>query len=567
MSCDQYLINNGVSSEDAGDITLRCLRYVGQRTDTAMLTLAGLPTDVSSFASTLSTLTTDMTKLKNYLVYNVKEYGATGDGSTDDTTSINNTIAALPSTNCTLYFPPGIYKVTARLYINAKTNLMIKSDNAVIATSFNGDTLYLNSCTRTTFSGDLTINWTGTASQTSNNALVLSTSNFTTVKHLSIFGDFLNGMKLLVTSSAGSTDVWPSIISNNTIRGCRTGIQCAGEYYNLSNNIIYGCISYGVHVNQVGNVSIDNCSITVSNIGIYVAGLVNNNSDHGRITSCTLNHNAAANIYLSNLVYSWSIIGNQIWAALGPNRLSITTATSARTGSFGIYAENCINLNIIGNHIARNNNNIGLDGCLLSNISNNHILGAPGVTGAHIAYYGNTNTGAYGSSNSQSIITNNIHENVLTSGFKFIYFNDNITDRNIYVKGNRGTLTNPFNNINSVGTYNIDCSESWSIDANAIGLINVNAATDSPDTQATNINVLSHMIGEEFTINFYNVGKWVWIRFKTDNTTNVIKSVGNGVGQHFPAKKAIPISTDFTSCIKFVPLNNAPNGWLIVAVN
>jgi len=48
-------------------------------------------------------------------VYNVKAYGATGDGVTDDLTAINLAIAACVSG--IVYFPPGIYMVTSTLFI------------------------------------------------------------------------------------------------------------------------------------------------------------------------------------------------------------------------------------------------------------------------------------------------------------------------------------------------------------------------------------------------------------------------------------------------------------------
>jgi hypothetical protein len=44
--------------------------------------------------------------------FNVKSYGATGDGTTDDTTAIQAALAAIPSTGGLLYFPAGIYKYT-----------------------------------------------------------------------------------------------------------------------------------------------------------------------------------------------------------------------------------------------------------------------------------------------------------------------------------------------------------------------------------------------------------------------------------------------------------------------
>jgi hypothetical protein len=62
---------------------------------------------------------TSLTNIHNKLwrdaKVNVKsDYGATGDGSTDDTTAIQNAIDAL-SSGGTVFFPPGIYKITSTL--------------------------------------------------------------------------------------------------------------------------------------------------------------------------------------------------------------------------------------------------------------------------------------------------------------------------------------------------------------------------------------------------------------------------------------------------------------------
>ena len=51
--------------------------------------------------------TTVQAKLQQTI--SVKDFGATGNGSTDDTTAINNTFTAAASTKATVFFPPGIY--------------------------------------------------------------------------------------------------------------------------------------------------------------------------------------------------------------------------------------------------------------------------------------------------------------------------------------------------------------------------------------------------------------------------------------------------------------------------
>lgn len=55
---------------------------------------------------------------------NVKDYGATGDGVTDDTESIASAIAELP-VGGTLYFPEGVYRVSN---IVVKSNMTVKGD-------------------------------------------------------------------------------------------------------------------------------------------------------------------------------------------------------------------------------------------------------------------------------------------------------------------------------------------------------------------------------------------------------------------------------------------------------
>lgn len=63
------------------------------------------PQDMRDFVVSVPALgTTD--------VFNVKDYGAVGDGTTDDTTAFNTTVAAVPAGGAVIYFPPGTYRGT-----------------------------------------------------------------------------------------------------------------------------------------------------------------------------------------------------------------------------------------------------------------------------------------------------------------------------------------------------------------------------------------------------------------------------------------------------------------------
>jgi hypothetical protein len=80
---------------------------------------------------------------------NVKYYGATGDGETDDTAAITSAIAAIPSTGGVLYFPPGTYVTTGGFTLAYPTTVMgcgagnILGDGAVTTITCTSDTAVL----------------------------------------------------------------------------------------------------------------------------------------------------------------------------------------------------------------------------------------------------------------------------------------------------------------------------------------------------------------------------------------------------------------------------------------
>lgn len=62
--------------------------------------------------------------LTNNAVFNVKDFGAVGDGATDDTAVVESAIAALPSTGGELFFPSGTYRITRNLAITKPVFIM-----------------------------------------------------------------------------------------------------------------------------------------------------------------------------------------------------------------------------------------------------------------------------------------------------------------------------------------------------------------------------------------------------------------------------------------------------------
>lgn len=66
--------------------------------------------------------------------YNVKDFGATGDGVTDDTAAILAAAAAIGATDYgkELFFPEGTYILTDRILIESRNNFTIRGYNAII---------------------------------------------------------------------------------------------------------------------------------------------------------------------------------------------------------------------------------------------------------------------------------------------------------------------------------------------------------------------------------------------------------------------------------------------------
>jgi polygalacturonase len=77
-------------------------------------------------------LTTPPTRARGTTYRNVKNYGALGNGSHDDTAAIQAAINSLPSTGGTVYIPAGTYMIDVSKSINTKSKMLLKMDPGTI---------------------------------------------------------------------------------------------------------------------------------------------------------------------------------------------------------------------------------------------------------------------------------------------------------------------------------------------------------------------------------------------------------------------------------------------------
>jgi len=177
-----------------------------------------------SVTSNAATLTLTSTGPGTTATINVLNYGATGNGSTDDAAAINDAIAAL-SPGDTLLFPCGHYLITSQLSVST-TNVAIDGSNCAViqGAAANGNIMVVGN---SSFMGSY-----GPAVALSATANELDTS-FTTVSNLGVAaGDYI------YISQGGkdySTDTAPGHDTGCDVSGCRRELL---KVASVSGNII-----------------------------------------------------------------------------------------------------------------------------------------------------------------------------------------------------------------------------------------------------------------------------------------------------------------------------------------
>lgn len=357
---------------------------------------------------------------------NVKQWGAVGDGVADDTVAIQNCINA---NTRSVYFPDGVYRVTAKINVANKTGFDICAKNAVLSVDVNDYGLeILNSPNFRLFDLKFETN----LAVTGRKALNIQGS-VGAVDNVQVTGPFEEGIRCGTTLTSGNRT---TCLSDVRIDGAVIGVQMDGEYYELANAQVKSCTENGVLI-KGGNNSVLGGHFTRNRIGIKVDGFGTANSDHGKIVGATINHNCAAGIYMKDVGLSFHVCGCEIWANSGtfitPSTLVEATSVPAQTERFGIYAERTDFLNIVSNILA-NTINMGADTWRFCTVTANYFKGTSTTPG--IIEYGSTGVNATG--NQLISIVGNVQHG---TSAKLIEFWGNVFDRRYKVKDNSTTIS------------------------------------------------------------------------------------------------------------------------------
>jgi hypothetical protein len=277
-------------------------------------------------------------------IKNVKDFGARGDGSTDDTSAIQAAINAAAAKGGSVYFPSGVYKISSTLTVSGKNPLIRlfgeNSKDSLTGSSIQG---------AVSESGDLTTGYLFAAAQPGTS---LPASNFgvAIIENLNWSNYSSSGKGLFIPA------MLYGVVRNCNVVASKVGISMVGppqSSFGPAPVSGIGCIEY---CTITGNAS-------AGSIGIYMStGNVTASSVTGWDTGCVL-IGAAPNIFGTRFEVNNTGILLGLDTMYGTGTLQVSggqlVGLEMETNNTGIYAYQVSSMLIAGNAVTANNNTPG----------------------------------------------------------------------------------------------------------------------------------------------------------------------------------------------------------------
>lgn len=280
----------------------------------------------------------DLALLEAVPVYNVKLYGAIGDGSTDDTTAVQSAFDAVPASGGVVMFPPGTFLVSASLLVKSHTTVrgagMGVSTIKTAAGSYTG---------RAKASILLNTNWGSHDSTTTPVDVDIHVRDIT-----------LDGNRANVTAAATEQEgidwvnvKWFTIVRVELVNVFHDAIDLDA----CTNGLIEGCWIVnagwnGVHAGW--SVSYGNTAIHV--IGNYVEGCAQNRKTFGDGFNAGIHNDSAAGTIVANQVLGcWQGILVSSTSGSGTTVADNFVNQDETDWSINVSGSNC---RVVGNHAA-----------------------------------------------------------------------------------------------------------------------------------------------------------------------------------------------------------------------
>jgi hypothetical protein len=420
-------------------------------------------------------------------VVNVKDFGAVGDGVTDDTAAIQAAIDSLGTIGGIVQVPSGTYKVSSALNISSYINL--KGSGAVSSTlltnSSTNNVIYINGVSNSPGCTIEDLFFNSSVTRISGSYIVSNSSNGTFIKNCKMYSAF-DGISITGTSA-----------QNIKIEDCQIdntinyGINITG-FNNTSPNTTGIVVSYIARVLVTGAASPNNCNagiritsagdlslygistiyckkgLDLSPIGtntIQALNVTDSFFDTGDEFGISLNPASTASIRLANFTNVWCASNGMSGATLQGTGQIITTnwinCTMANNTGQGLWIASTLakNTSIIGGVFAQNSQN-GFG--FAAGVSNFKIIGATigRNDSSGIAFGPN---GSYGinlpsGSSDNYIISNNIFTDNVLGG---LVDGGSGINKTVYPNVGSGTAITP--NANFYGDWGIDFAKQGAV--------------------------------------------------------------------------------------------------------
>ena len=342
---------------------------------------------------------------ENGPTYDVRDYGATGDNTTDDLSAINSCVTAASATGGVIRFPRGTYKITDRILLSNLSNLTFVGDGATIrqATAVKSVFQIVNGSQNIRITG-LTITGTHLTPQVAqgDGAGILigsytagdggTTKQNITVDNCKISG-FTHAGVLIYGQQSGATVPTNQQIAvrDNHISLCQNGVFVYknGRDISISNNIIESCYydgiicdtktasdtevaqpNYAVAIsgNTIRNVGTygtcvgilvkgENKSISVTGNALYDIGVNQTQSSsntYGILVMKEASANAGHNVTVTgNAIYNVRSLATAFGIEVADYTNVTVAANTVTDANFGLYFYMTKNVSVTGNTILR----------------------------------------------------------------------------------------------------------------------------------------------------------------------------------------------------------------------
>lgn len=336
-------------------------------------------------------------------IFNVKHYGAVGDGTTDDTAAINLAIADLTD-QATLFFPPGKYKTTSRLLINTIDSVSVRGQSATIlpTQADSAQAVFIDADHSITVEG-ITID--ATNSVETDTIVVLRNAVYgCSIHNLHIINASgycldIDGISNDPAEASNSDGVGLALTNCSfaySIGGVRMGNTEANEYWTI-NNCTFTHLDTGLYLKDAGNGVVNGSHFKyIDVIGIHQAVPVSNGGKLNVVAS-KFNHNDGIGIQFDYVNAERPILinANQFIAnadsaiKIAGHRHTITNNFFNRVGAANNYIELVSsNQNIVTNNMVYGDATYFLNGNSNDSIYNNNHIVAPVVN--NVTGTGNT---------------------------------------------------------------------------------------------------------------------------------------------------------------------------------